>query len=374
MGCYVGLNAGGIFDAANGAKFSTAPRAADPFTPNAAALGSLAYIGAVRGRIGCLIFISARARRFTANPLRPFFRSSLLPRRRRLDYKVGSFLEGTPSARGASGGRTAGTNMCWSGEASTVLATVGVSGALYAAYKKEPASLWGTLLYFAMMEALQAYTYTVINQCSLPANQIATVLGYLHIAFQPFFINAISMHFLPEPVATRLYKPVYGLCFVSAIIMLLQLYPFEWAGLCEPGRALCAARLCSVSGNWHIAWDVPSNGIGNWTYDHGLTGYFSYGFVAFILPLMYGSWRFTAYHFVMGPLMARMLTNNLNEAPAVWCLLSIGFLLIVIKTPVRKYLYVRWNLLWLWLFGYDGGAAPAPAEAKEQRRPALEQA
>ena len=87
--------------------------------------------------------------------------------------------------------------MCWSGEASTVLATVGISGALYAAYKKEPASLWGTLLYFAMMEALQAYTYTVINQCQLPSNQIATVLGYLHIAFQPFFINADLHAFRP---------------------------------------------------------------------------------------------------------------------------------------------------------------------------------
>ncbi|MFY9627513.1 MAG: DUF5765 domain-containing protein [Methylocystis sp.] len=264
--------------------------------------------------------------------------------------------------------------MCWSGEASTVLATVGVSGALYAAYKKEPASLWGTLLYFAMMEALQAYTYTVINQCQLPSNQIATVLGYLHIAFQPFFINAISLHFVPEKVAVRLYKPVYAMCFVSSIIMLLQLYPFEWAGLCEPGRALCAQRLCSVSGNWHIAWDVPANGIGNWTYEHHLTGYFSYGFVAFVMPLIYGSWRFTLYHFVMGPFMARMLTNNLNEAPAVWCLLSIGFLLIVIKTPVRKYLYVKWNLLWKWFFGYDGEVQSAPARAKSpQQSPVLEQ-
>ena len=76
----------------------------------------------------------------------------------------------------------------------------------------------------------------------------------------------------------------------------------------------------------------------------------------------------------MGPFMARMLTNNLNEAPAVWCLLSIGFLLIVIDTPVRKYLYVRWNLPWRLFFGYDGREAPPPKEAAEPgREPALEQ-
>ena len=239
--------------------------------------------------------------------------------------------------------------MCWSGEASTALASVGIAGAVWAAYKKEPFSLWGTLGYFALMEALQAYTYTVINQCGLPANQVATVLGYLHIAFQPFFINAISLYFIPQSVAVRMYKPVFGLCLASAVFMMLQLYPFEWAGLCNPERALCATRLCSVSGNWHIASDVPANGVGNWMYDHGLTGYFTYSFVAFLLPLIYGSWRFTLYHFIMGPLMARMTTNNLNEAPAVWCLLSIGFLLIVIKTPVRKILFTKWNLWERWL-------------------------
>jgi hypothetical protein len=253
--------------------------------------------------------------------------------------------------------------MCWSGEASTALASVGIAGAAWAAYKKEPFSLWGTLGYFAMMEALQAYTYTVINQCSLPSNQIATLLGYLHIAFQPFFINAISMHFLPKGVATKLTIPVYTLCFASAMFMMLQLYPMEWAGQCEMGRALCARQLCSVSGNWHIAWDVPTNGIGNWMYEHHLTGYFSYSLVAFILPLLYGSWRFTLYHFLMGPFMARMLTNNLNEAPAVWCLLSIGFLLIVIKTPVRKILYVKWNLLTLWQERRAAAAGPSPESA-----------
>jgi len=254
--------------------------------------------------------------------------------------------------------------MCWSGEASTVLATVGVSGALYAAYRREPGALWGTLLYFALMEALQAYTYTVINQCSLPSNQIATILGYLHIAFQPFFINAISLHFLPEKISERVSKPAYALCFLSAIVMLVQLYPFNWAGACEPGRALCAQRLCSVSGNWHIAWDVPANGIGNWTDAHFLTGYFSYSFVAFIVPLIYGSWRFTLYHFIMGPFMARVLTNNLNEMPAVWCLLSIGFLLIVIKTPVRQMLYVKSWPLWRLFERREGAREDADGRAR----------
>jgi hypothetical protein len=43
----------------------------------------------------------------------------------------------------------------------------------------------------------------------------------------------------------------------------------------------------------------------------------------------------------MGPILARLLTNNLNEWPAVWCLLSIGFLLIIVVTPIRRLLFVH---------------------------------
>ena len=117
-------------------------------------------------------------------------------------------------------------------------------------------------------------------------------------------------------------------------MMLIQLYPFVWAGLCVDGfKAMCGSRLCSVDGNWHIAWEVPMNMI------HEDISY--YFLAAFILPILYGSWRMTAYHAVMGPMLAFATTQNMNEWPAVWCLLSIGFLLIVVKTPVRDYLYMK---------------------------------
>ena len=121
--------------------------------------------------------------------------------------------------------------------------------------------------------------------------------------------------------------------------MSIKLYPFEWAGTCAIGyEPLCGSQLCSVSGNWHIAWNVPMNGL-KWL----TLGYYIPVFVA---PLIYGSWKFTVYHIIVGPAAARMLTNNINEWPAVWCLLSIGMFLIAIKTPLRQLLYV--NNWWFW--------------------------
>lgn len=224
--------------------------------------------------------------------------------------------------------------MCWSGEASTVVAAIGISGTIYAAYKKEPVGLWLCLGYFSLMEALQAYTYSVIGQCQDPGNQIATMFGYLHVTFQPFFINAVSLHFISPRVARKIAPAVYMACFAAAILMLVKLYPFAWGGHCNLGiRPMCGTELCSVHGNWHIAWEVPVNAVLDYVP--------SYLIVGFILPLFYGSWRFTLYHILAGPLLARLTTSNMNEWPAVWCLLSIGFMLIVVKTPIRDILYVR---------------------------------
>lgn len=236
--------------------------------------------------------------------------------------------------------------MCWSGEASAVLASAGIASTLYAAYKKEPAPLWIALGYFSLMELLQAFTYSVIDQCALPSNQVATLLGYLHITFQPFFINAMSLHFIPKDIARKVAPWAYAICFASAIFMLLQLYPFEWAGHCSPGRSLCGTYLCSVHGSWHIAWHVPTNGMGEWFETPPARSFPTFLLAGFIVPMLYGSWRLTIYHAMMGPILSIFLTDNLNERPAIWCLLSIAILLIVVKTPIRKYLYVKRWILW----------------------------
>ena len=224
--------------------------------------------------------------------------------------------------------------MCWSGEASAVLATVGLSSTTYIAVKGEDKLLWVPLGYFSLMELLQAFTYTVIDQCDLPLNQILTYFGVLHIAFQPIFINMVSMHFIEKRVAQKIAPWVYGLSLIGAMAMVMKMYHFEWAPLCIPHtEPLCGSRLCSFHGSWHIAWEMPLNGI-------ELLG-LGYYLPAFILPLVYGSWRFTLYHILVGPLLALLTTNSWNEWPAVWCLFSIGLLLIVTKTPLRALMYQR---------------------------------
>ena len=231
--------------------------------------------------------------------------------------------------------------MCWNVEASTTVAALGFAATGYAADRKEAPALWAPLGYFSIMEALQAYAYFVLNDCTAPANQLVTYFSYLHIVFQPFFVNAISLYFIPWPVAQRIVPWVYALCFASCIFMLTQVYPFNWAGHCIPGDVLCGPQLCSVSGTWHLGWQVPVNGLTNpfWA------SFPTYFLTVFILPILYGSWRITAFHVVTGPLFAYFLTGNMNEWPAVWCLLSVGLLLLIVAPPIRRVLQVK---RWVW--------------------------
>jgi Family of unknown function (DUF5765) len=240
--------------------------------------------------------------------------------------------------------------MCWSGEASAVLATVGLASTTYIALKGEDKRLWLPLGYFSLMEALQAVAYTVIGQCDAPLNQIVTLLGYFHIVFQPFFINMISLYFIPPEIRRKIEPWVVFFTSVGVLTMLVSTYPFEWAPVCQQGVApFCSPKICSMHGSWHISWGMPRSVFG---YVFGVR---AYTVIAFVLPLLYGSWRFTMYHILTGPFMAAITSGDLNEWAAVWCLFSIGLLLIAIKTPLRTVLHVRRWFWWKWIYPVAAG-------------------
>ncbi|WP_420831682.1 DUF5765 domain-containing protein [Bathymodiolus japonicus methanotrophic gill symbiont] len=176
---------------------------------------------------------------------------------------------------------------------------------------------------------MQAATYVYIDECSSPMNQVMTLFGYLHVAFQPFFVNMVAMYFIPESVKLKIRTTAYTLCAVAAVAMIVKMFPFAWAGLCIIGtEGFCGDQVCSVSGAWLFGFD--------W----GLH-VFVYILAAFVMPVIYGSWRFVAFHYVVGPWISDITTDDLNEYAAVWCLFSIVLCVSVIKTPIRKYLHVQ---------------------------------
>ncbi len=228
--------------------------------------------------------------------------------------------------------------MCWSVEASVAMTGLGAVATVVTYRQGSAPAIWSTLGFFTLMEALQVWGYMVLDQCGTGSNKSVTVLSYLHIAIQPFFINAFAMELVPAGVKRRVKVWVFAACALSSLIMLAQIAPLAFAGPCRPGSPLCSADWCTVSGDWHIAWDVPYNGLllplerAMGTYP----GFPSYMVVAFLVPLAYGAWRFVLVHAVAGPMLATSLTTNPNEMPAIWCLFSIAILLIGLSPLVRR--------------------------------------
>ncbi|WP_439573780.1 DUF5765 domain-containing protein [Phreatobacter sp.] len=230
--------------------------------------------------------------------------------------------------------------MCFSPTITGAMVVAGVIATAVTLKRREPPIFPITLAYFTAMEALQFGGYMVINQCGTPANQSITFLSILHIVFQPFFINAFAMAILPVAVGPRMRTLAFGICGLSAAVMLMQLYPFAWAGTCRPGSILCGTPLCTVSGDWHLAWNVPYNdllgGLSRMTVEFP-----TYFIAAFFVPLLYGAWRFVIFHALVGPIAASYLTTNPNEIPAIWCLVSIGIALVAMSPLIRRQLAPR---------------------------------
>lgn len=228
--------------------------------------------------------------------------------------------------------------MCWSVEASAALVIAGAAATAATRRRGEPAAIWVTMGYFTLMEALQVAGYGVIDNCGSRTNVVVTQLSYLHIVFQPFFINWFAMELMPAPVRLRFRRWVFAICAVSATVMMLQALPLEALGSCIPGTPLCGTSYCTVTRTWHLAWDVPYNGLMQpveAVFGTG-SGFPTYMLAAFALPLLYGAWRFVLLHIAAGPALAHLLTSDPNEMPAVWCLLSIAILCLGLSPAVRR--------------------------------------
>lgn len=229
--------------------------------------------------------------------------------------------------------------MCWSESASLAMVGIGAVSSVVTWRRGEPRAIPVTLAWFTVMEGLQLAGYQVLDACESPANRAITMASYAHIALQPLFINAFGMALAGPTVTPRLRGWVYALSALASIVIFSRLLPLGGAVPCAPGQVLCGPDWCTITGTWHLGWQVPyfdtwAPLLGAW-----INEWFSfpaYLLAVFVLPLIYGAWRWALFHAVFGPLLATLLTDNPNEMPAVWCLFSIGLVLVSLSPWIRR--------------------------------------
>jgi hypothetical protein len=207
--------------------------------------------------------------------------------------------------------------------------------------------------WFALMEALQYVQYLVINQCSNEINRIFTGLGWVHIAFQPFFSN-LALSALDklnlEKQRSATWRFVLDFCAAGGFLMSLRwlipaIFPASVAH--EAGKTLylelcttrdegiCSTQTCATTGIWHIRWDFlllkPS---------YPFPGISFHLLCMFVAPALLGEWLASIVLFLSGPGISLLFKGIADgERSAIWCFFSIAETVVTVTTQwllIRK--------------------------------------
>jgi hypothetical protein len=208
--------------------------------------------------------------------------------------------------------------MCFTQEISGGFAVLMWSSALL--WRTGPTPARVCMAYFAAMETLQAFQYSVINQCDNQMNQFLTLLGFLHLAFQPFFVNLFLGSYMNK--AQKKYLPlILSLCVMGGVMLTNRFFK-SWGDIaCRDNiEPLCGPKLCTFRGDVHLAWQIPMQASDQDYFTPGFTLHF----VLFYLPTFaLGMYGFTLFLLISGPFLGRVMTNHQDEIPAIWCFFSI---------------------------------------------------
>jgi hypothetical protein len=189
--------------------------------------------------------------------------------------------------------------MCVTEGASAAMVAAGVVAMAVTARRGMPVAVPAALDYFAVMEALQVAGYRVIDQCGTPANEAVTLLSILTSSSSRWSSTRSPWRSSRTGCGWRCRRwSTVSACSPRCLPALrrgmpVQIYPLDWAGPCRPGDALCGEVLCTTSGDWHLAWTIPFNGL-LVPFDAALGTRFAfptYILAVFVVPVAYGAWR-----------------------------------------------------------------------------------
>jgi len=209
--------------------------------------------------------------------------------------------------------------MCFSIEMSAAFAVLMWTYCLL--WRKGPLEARLCIGYFAAMETLQAAQYTVVDQCDNPVNKVLTLLGFLHLAFQPFFVNMYLSCFMNK--AQKKYKQLCCALALFSGVLLTNRFWKTWGDIdCTNNiEPLCGPKLCSFQGDVHIAWQMPMQHADQ---DYFTPGFFTHFFTFYLPTYAIGMWPYTVFLLASGPFLGRVLTSHQDEIPAIWCFFSIA--------------------------------------------------
>lgn len=247
--------------------------------------------------------------------------------------------------------------MCFTPEMSAAFSAVGLVAALWAYQRGMSKYIIAAMLYFVLMEVLQALQYFFIAYdidplnptleqmrnspaCQSTPNQFLTFLGFVHIAFQPCFNTYVSGHakngYDKQYQVIVRFQVIGALLFISRYLCTLvdfgalgldPMYNFNPDTWEKNVEWLNGPALCTYKGLYHLAWSVPLAPVSYYMCSLNLH------FILMFVPdlaiddgcRMENWFRYfkTIATVITGPLLADYITSNKHEAASIWCFFSV---------------------------------------------------
>ena len=210
---------------------------------------------------------------------------------------------------------------------SGALVGLGLLCALYVWLKSKSAAMTTGVLYFVLMELLQFFQYYWIDQCDNAINQWLTVVGFLHICFQPYFTHLMNGALVRHPEHITQFALVRKLALLQGAWMFSRWVLAPADAPLEYTEWLRGDKLCTLYGNYHISWSLPLLAP---TYFSPSNAIHFFMMFAPFLAMGRRFWLSGLVLFATGPLLAWYITPNLYEQAAIWCFMSIGQIVLLV--------------------------------------------
>ena len=208
--------------------------------------------------------------------------------------------------------------------------------AIICSYYKTPLTITLPLFFLASKELIQCLLYYNLESCN-SNNKWLTAAAWLHVSFQPFFVNLFISAFSKNPTE---YKIPLILCLIFGVFNILRLKEFSMNNLlndssCIPNikNNVCRNTTCSINGERHLAYgfNLSSTDIGYFT-----PSLFSYVLLSFGPAFIIGDWQLAGIHLSVAVLSSLFARKDAGEAAAVWCVNSFWVVFFAIYYIVKN--------------------------------------
>lgn len=235
-------------------------------------------------------------------------------------------------------------------------AILGLFSAWWIHSKTNNVELASGVFFFFTMELLQAIQYVFIAtglddpKCDSTINKVLTLAGFLHICLQPYFCHVINSSLTKSCKYKDRYMIIKRLCLIGGFLLFLRyflsFYPAlntmdasdnkstEWLR----GETLCTFKTKTMV---HLGWSVPMADPSYYVMGAGIHSFLMFA-PFFALYEKKGMILQGCFLFLFGPILASLISSNLQEQASIWCFFSIAQISIMLFL-IRETLIIHWG-------------------------------